>query len=43
VPISPEEYAKEAKIWIDQGAYVVGGCCTTRPEHIKRIADELKK
>ena len=43
VPISPEEYAKEAKIWIDQGAYVVGGCCTTRPEHIKRIADALKK
>ena len=40
VPISSEEYAKEAKIWIDQGAYVVGGCCTTRPEHIKRIADE---
>ena len=40
VPISSEKYAKEAKIWIDQGAYVVGGCCTTRPEHIKRIADE---
>lgn len=40
VPISSEEYAKEAKIWIEQGAYVVGGCCTTRPEHIKRIADE---
>ena len=40
VPISSEEYAKEAKIWIDQGAYVVGGCCTTRPEHIKRIADK---
>jgi len=42
VPITAEEYAKEAKIWIDEGAYVVGGCCTTRPEHIKRIADELK-
>ena len=43
VPITAEEYAKEAKIWIDEGAYVVGGCCTTRPEHIKRIADELKQ
>jgi homocysteine S-methyltransferase len=40
--ITAEEYAKEAKIWIDEGAYVVGGCCTTRPEHIKIIADELK-
>jgi len=43
VPITAEEYAKEAKIWIDEGAYVVGGCCTTRPEHIKRISDELKQ
>jgi homocysteine S-methyltransferase len=42
LPITAEEYAKEAKIWIDEGAYVVGGCCTTRPEHIKIIADELK-
>jgi 5-methyltetrahydrofolate--homocysteine methyltransferase len=41
--MTAEEYAKEAKIWIDEGAYVVGGCCTTRPEHIKKIADELKK
>lgn len=41
--ITAEEYAKEAKIWIDEGAYVVGGCCTTRPEHIKRISDELKQ
>ena len=43
LPMTAEEYAKEAKIWIDEGAYVVGGCCTTRPEHIKKIADELKK
>ena len=43
LPITAEEYAKEAKIWIDEGAYVVGGCCTTRPGHIKRIADELKQ
>ena len=43
VAITAEEYTTEAKIWIDQGAYVVGGCCTTRPEHIKRIADELKQ
>ena len=41
--ITAEEYAKEAKIWIDEGAYAVGGCCTTRPEHIKIIADELKQ
>ena len=43
VAITAEEYATEAKIWIDEGADVVGGCCTTRPEHIKRISDELKQ
>jgi len=36
--VSPKEYAMEAKKWIDHGAYVVGGCCSTGPEHIKEIS-----
>ena len=29
------DYLKHVKDWIDLGAKVVGGCCTTRPEHIR--------
>jgi len=25
--------------WLDAGATVIGGCCGTRPAHIKRIAE----
>ena len=39
--VSPKEYAKEARKWIEEGAYVVGGCCSTGPEHIKEISDLL--
>ena len=38
VTVSPKEYALEAKKWIDKGAYVIGGCCSTGPEHIKEIS-----
>ena len=37
--ITPEEYADFAKKWIAMGCKVIGGCCTTTPEHIKLIAD----
>ena len=33
--------AEEAKKWIEAGAYVVGGCCSTGPEHIKEISNLL--
>ena len=39
VKLSPEEYAKEAKIWFDEGAYVIGGCCQTGPEHIRAFVE----
>jgi len=38
ITVSPEEYALEAKKWIDKGAYVIGGCCSTGPEHINEIS-----
>lgn len=33
--LDQEGYAVEAKKWINFGATIIGGCCRTRPEHIK--------
>lgn len=35
--LDPEAYAQYAGQWIRDGAAVVGGCCGTRPAHIKKI------
>lgn len=40
-PIDEEEYAKEAEIWVKEGASIVAGCCRTRPAHIKEIVRTL--
>ena len=34
---SPQEYARCASGWIEAGARIVGGCCGTRPEHIRAL------
>jgi homocysteine S-methyltransferase len=39
--ISPEDYAVEAKKWIDMGVQLVGGCCGIGPEHIRVLKDQL--
>tara|TARA_B100000795_G_scaffold239203_1_gene200725 strand:- start:349 stop:1236 length:888 start_codon:yes stop_codon:yes gene_type:complete len=39
--ISASEYAAFAKIWIEMGSKVIGGCCRTTPEHIKMILKDL--
>lgn len=41
-PLSPEEYARYAEQFYKSGANIIGGCCGTTPEHIKRIASSLK-
>lgn len=41
--ISPEDMEKQAELWIEAGARVVGGCCGTSPAHLKAIADSVKK
>jgi homocysteine S-methyltransferase len=33
----PHAYGEEAKQWFASGAQIVGGCCRTRPEHIRQI------
>ncbi|MBQ3061640.1 MAG: homocysteine S-methyltransferase family protein [Lachnospiraceae bacterium] len=37
--MAPDEFAKEMKKVIEAGATIVGGCCGTTPEHIKRLND----
>ncbi|MBN2246925.1 MAG: homocysteine S-methyltransferase family protein, partial [Candidatus Aminicenantes bacterium] len=41
-PLGPEEYAQFAEQFYRSGANIIGGCCGTTPEHIKRIASSLK-
>jgi homocysteine S-methyltransferase len=33
----PAEYGVQAREWYAAGAQIVGGCCRTRPEHIKQL------
>ncbi|MBC7692932.1 MAG: bifunctional homocysteine S-methyltransferase/methylenetetrahydrofolate reductase [Methylotenera sp.] len=39
---SPDYMAKFAKRFIEAGAYGVGGCCGTGPDHIRAIAQAVK-
>jgi homocysteine S-methyltransferase len=42
---SPEDYAAEIRLWIEQyGVQIVGGCCGTGPQHIRvlrQLLDDL--
>ena len=35
--ISPDDYAKKARTWADEGAQIIGGCCGIGPEHIRAL------
>jgi len=41
-PESPEEMASRVKAIIAAGANIVGGCCGTTPEHIRKIEQSVK-
>ena len=41
-PLDPEAYSVEVQRWLDAGASIVGGCCRTRPEHIRRLKELLE-
>jgi homocysteine S-methyltransferase len=38
---SPEYFAEQALLFREQGVRILGGCCGTSPEHIRKIADAL--
>jgi len=42
-PESPEQMAGFVKMLVDAGANIIGGCCGTTPEHIRKIADIVQK
>jgi methionine synthase I (cobalamin-dependent) len=37
----PEKYLDRARRWRDMGALVIGGCCGTTPDHIKKLREHL--
>ena len=39
--ISPEDYAKASKQWLERGVQLIGGCCGIRKEHICAIQQIL--
>jgi homocysteine S-methyltransferase len=39
----PAEFGKLAAEWFAQGVQIIGGCCRTRPEHIKAVANAAVK
>jgi S-methylmethionine-dependent homocysteine/selenocysteine methylase len=43
-PIDHIEYKKYVQEWVDNGAFVIGGCCRTTTKHIeeiKKIVDKI--
>lgn len=42
-PESPEEMASYIKSIVEAGVNAIGGCCGTTPEHIAKIADQIRK
>jgi homocysteine S-methyltransferase len=37
----PETYRIKATEWLAAGAQIIGGCCRTRPVHIRQVADAV--
>jgi len=43
-PLSPEEFSRQMEEFVTgEGVSIVGGCCGTTPEHIRRLAGALRK
>ena len=41
--MGPEEFAKAMELLVEAGATVVGGCCGTTPEHMKKLTELVSK
>jgi homocysteine S-methyltransferase len=41
--LAPDVMADHAAAWVRQGARIVGGCCGTRPDHIRAIRERLAR
>ena len=40
--VEPDEFARIMQEVVKEGACVIGGCCGTTPEHIKKLVEECK-
>ena len=40
--VEPDEFARIMQEVVREGACVIGGCCGTTPEHIKKLVEECK-
>lgn len=38
----PHAYARYAREWVDLGVHIIGGCCGSRPQHMKQVASMLR-
>ena len=36
--LSPTEFAAESTTWNSHGAQIIGGCCQTTPEHVRKLS-----
>jgi 5-methyltetrahydrofolate--homocysteine methyltransferase len=41
-PETPDHMASQVPDIVRSGACIVGGCCGTTPEHIRKISQEIK-
>ncbi len=41
--LKPEVYAKYASEWAQSGALIIGGCCGSRPIHIRKVEGALRE
>jgi len=39
----PVSYGAKAAEWFDAGAQIVGGCCRTRPAHIRQVVEAAER
>ncbi|MCB9420552.1 MAG: homocysteine S-methyltransferase [Ardenticatenaceae bacterium] len=39
----PSEFGTFSREWRKEGAALIGGCCRTRPAHIRQIADRMRR
>lgn len=40
--VDPSEFAENMKIFAEEGAWLMGGCCGTTPAHIKALVEACK-
>ena len=40
--MGPEQFAKDMRVIVEQGASIVGGCCGTTPEYIRQMWNMVK-